>query len=171
MKNLEQIKESLTKNQETEEAINNPQTLKKPKIPLQRDIDLIERTLHNKLKDKESEIKDKLLSKTNQKYALKIKELHQKAITLKQEFIKLNKEIKTQTKIIQIDLNDYSSYIRSLPHNLTEILQQEILKLTEKLPEINKMEEEIEDFMLDIKLGLTPLSDIKPLLDKINNLK
>lgn len=175
MSNLTAARETLEKNKNLE-AIINPQPKKRIRLPLQRDINLIQGILDEKIDAKEKDVKDKLLNTAKIKWATKISAIHSIAISLRQEIEQLVKAIELESNNqITADLNDSSSYTSDywgkLPKSVAEAEEEEFLELKEsKIPEIEKLKEEVNEYVLNIKIGLAPLSDVKLLLDRIEQL-
>ena len=171
MNNLQEAKESLAKSSQLNSIISPPKT-KRIKLPTQRDINMIEQLINNKLKLKAELNQETLLTKAKTKWQTDITQIHQKAISLKKETQILIKRIeKESNNTVKIDPG-YSHYWHRLPETITEALGEELLEI-EKNNQSQKtpLEQEIEETMLDIKLGLKPISDVKALLEKIDNIK
>ena len=171
MNNLQEAKESLAKSSQLNSIISPPKT-KRIKLPTQRDINMIEQLINNKLNNKRTAINNEFLTKARTKWASKINAIHSEAIDLKKKINILNKEIVAEGYgTIQIHPG-YSYYWEKLPATLREAQETEILEIDKfESPAIEALEKESTDLQLDIKLGLKPISDVKALLEKIDNIK
>ena len=77
-------------------------------------------------------------------------------------------------------IDGYNSWTGNLPENIKEVENTEIIESRSSLkwknngkdpyePNLEKGEKEVEQFILNLKLGTALMSDLKPLLEKINN--
>lgn len=174
MNNLEEAKQILEDNKALESIIN-PQAKKRIKLPLQRDVNLIQSILDKKLEARESKFKERKLKDIKDKYQKEIEAVHTKAIALRKEAEKISKAIEVESsgnikaKFLH---NGYSSgYWDQLPENMDGATSDELFEVDGDLfPELVEIKKEMEEFLLNVKIGMTPLAEIKPLLEKIDKI-
>lgn len=173
---LEKAKEKLQENQkekDTIEALINPPKITKPKIkiPPQKDIRLIEQILRDKLESKKRKITEEYVENINHKYEKEIKEIHQKAINLRIEAETFAKKIELENnnniKARFLGNNYEGGYLKDLPEDIKEATNHDFFELTEEPGQIKAIQTEIDEFLLNIKIGDQPLADVKPLIAKI----
>lgn len=169
MNNLTQAKESLRVN-----TILNPiLKTKRIKLPLQRDIVMVENMLNQKLKSIKNTVNDEQLNKALTKWGPEIDQIHAKAILLKKEINNLTTTIEKDTNnTVKIDPR-YSHYWKSLPENINDAKEDSLLEITDSNnpPILTTIENEITELLLDIKLGIKPISEVKTLLQNLDNIK
>lgn len=175
---LKDAKNALEENKKEAETIENlinpPKNKPKIKIPPQKDIRLIETILDDKLRIKEKKLTEDFVDSINRKYEKEIKELHQKAINLKREFETFAKKIEAENgnNIVSVlsdsGYNYSGNYVKHLPENMKEATDDKFFQASDEPKQIKEMKQEIDEFILNVKIGVQPLSDIKPLIDKIN---
>lgn len=173
MSNLQEAKESLAKSSQLAAILTPPTKTKNIKLPRLHDITLVENIINQKLKDIKEANNNNYLAKVLTKWAPEIDQIHTKAVSLK-------KEINSITIAIEQDTNNtikvnpgYSHYWDKLPQNLKEAKEEDrILEINDdNIPSTTTtIEKEIEEFLLDIKLGIKPISEAKIILEKLNNL-
>ena len=154
------------------EAIVSPQPKKRMKLPLQRDISLVQNTLNEKLDAKEKSFEQKIFEEAKAKWAPDVSVIHAKALNLRREIEALAATIEAENPgVITIDMNQngYSSdYWAKLPQSIPAAEQEELLEYKDStIPHIESLRKEIEQFVLNLKLCFAQLSDIKPLMEKI----
>ena len=173
MSNLEEAKESLEKASQLDTILNPQPKGKRIKLPLARDMNMIQTILNEKLKGKEESIKEELLAQAKQRWDASINQIHTKAVQLRQEIDSLAKLVKIESKeAIKLDINSYNGYWDDLPETLQKAQEGEVLEINEdSMTSIVTIKKEIDEHVLDIKLGLSPISDVKILLQKIANIK
>jgi capsule polysaccharide export protein KpsE/RkpR len=175
MSNLQQAKEAIQQSKTTTSKVINPPNQKKAKLPLLRDINLIEQTLREEISKKQKEIENKMIKETTKKWEPQISQLHTKAVNLHQEVESLAQAIKANSQgAITIDTNSYGhDYWSNLPEQISDLDTEKMIEIIESddLPEIKKIREKADRYMLSLKIGLAPISDVQPLLDEINKIK
>jgi len=173
--NLEEAKQVLEDNK-TLEAVLNPQMAKKRiRLPLQRDVNLVESILDKKLETRESKFKERKLSDIQDKYKKEIEAIHTKAIELRKEAEKIAKTIENESsgniKAKFLSNNYGSGYWNELPEDMDQAVSDEIFEVDgDSFPELLEIKKEIEEFLLNVKIGMAPLADVKPLLEKIDKM-
>jgi len=174
MTNLELAKQTLEENKNLETIIN-PQPKKRIKLPLARDVNLVESIINKKLDTRTNQFKEKLLNQAKTKYKTEIDAIHQKAINLRKEAEKIGRLVEVETnenvtaKFMQGSYSD--GYFGDLPEDMAKATEYDFFEASgENFPEIEKMKAEVEEFLLNARIGITPLSDVKPLLDKIDKI-
>lgn len=172
MNNLEQAKATLEDNKNLE-AILNPQPKKRVKLPLARDVNLVQSILDKKLETRTEQFKEKILNQAKAKYQSEIEAIHTKAISLR-------KEAESVAKLIEQDGNgnitakflheNYGGgYFNELPEDMTEATKEDFFEIEgDKFPQVEGLKKEIEEYLLNVKIGLAQLADVKPLLEKID---
>ena len=144
-------------------------------------IEAVIESLNSALTKKREEIKEKNFQKDIAQYKELIKNLYKKAIKLKEEVLKA-KEIIEKNPKLEMKIDGYNSWTGNLPENIKEVENTEIIESRSSLkwknngkdpyePNLEKEEKEVEQFILNLKLGTALMSDLKPLLEKINNIK
>jgi len=174
MNNLEEARQILEDNKSLE-AVINPQPKKRIRLPLQRDVNLVQSILDKKLEARESKFKDKKLADIKDKYKKEIEAIHTKAIALRKDAEKISKLIETESsgnikaKFLH---NGYScGYWDQLPENMDNATSDEFFEVDgDSFPELVEIKKEMEEFLLNVKIGMTPLAEIKPLLEKIDKM-
>ncbi len=172
MNNLQEAKRTLEDNKNLE-AIINPKPQKRVKLPLARDVNLIQSILEKKLEARTEQFKEKLLSQTKTKYQSEIAEIHSKAIALRKEAESVARQIEQESgnNITAKFLHDNygGGYFNELPEDMDEATKEEFFEVAEnKFPEVEGLKKEIDEFILNLKIGLAPIADVKPLLEKID---
>lgn len=178
MNNLQKAKAMVYEKNAEETAINNvinpPPIVKKIKVPPARDVNLIQSILMKRLDDRTRTYKEKIEETIEKKYKNKFDEIHKQAIALKAEAERIGNEIVAENnrsiKLTFLDKNSYSAgYLKDLPENIDEARDEVKMSIEDdQYPIIEKMKGEIEDFILNVKLGCAPIADVKPLLEKID---
>ena len=174
MSNLQQAKEAIQQSKTTTSKVINPPNQKKAKLPLLRDINLIEQTLREEISKKQKEIENKMIKETTKKWEPQISQLHTKAVNLHQEVESLAQAIKANSQgAITIDTDSYShDYWNNLPKQISDLDTEKMIEIIDDdLPEIKKIREKADRYMLNLKIGLAPISDVQPLLNEINKIK
>lgn len=174
---LQDAKNKLEQNKKETEIIDrliNPQKTTKPKfkIPPRKDISQIEQILKDKLNEKKEKITENIVNQANRKYADEIKIFHERAIELKKDVKDFAKKVETENNNnieSVLENRGYSShYLAGLPDDIKEATEDKFFQLADEPGQIEEMRKEINEFLLNVKIGIQPLSDVKPLLDKIN---
>lgn len=172
--NLEEAKQILEDNKSLE-AVINPQPKKRIKLPLARDVNLVQSILDKKLEARESKFKERKLREIKDKYKKEIDAVHDKAIALRKEAEKISKEIEAESsgnikaKFLH---NGYSSgYWDQLPEDMDNATSDEFFEVDgDSFPELLEIKKEMEEFLLNVKIGMTSLVEVKPLLEKIDKM-
>jgi hypothetical protein len=144
-------------------------------------IDAVIESLNSAITKKRNEIKIKNFKKDIAQYETLIKNLCKKAIKLREEVIK-TKEIIEKNPKLKMETEGYHSWMAYLPENIKDAEEMQPIESNPKLkwknngkdpyePNLEKEEKEVEQFILNLKLGTALMTDLKPLLDKINNIK
>lgn len=157
------------------EAIVNPgPKQKKNRLPLDREINMIENILNDKLRIKKKIMQEKASNEAKAKYAKETNNIHAMAVELRQNVQKLADRIEKESKgAMGIGSNSYDGYWGGLPETIKDAIENNagmIRIKDDNVPIIDKTKAEIDEHVLNIKLGLAPLSDVKILLDKIASL-
>ena len=172
MSNLAQAKEALEQNTNLE-AIINPQPKKRVKLPLQRDVNLVQSILDKKLEDREAKFKEKKLREAQDKYKSEIDEIHEKAVNLRKDAERIAKLVESDSGnnvVAKFLHNNYGNgYWSDLPESLDEAKKEDLFEIDGgKFTEVENLKKEIEEYVLNVKIGLAPLADVKALLEKID---
>ena len=175
MNNLAEAKQVLEENKSLEAVLNPQMAKKRIKLPLARDVNLVQSILDKKLEARESKFKDKKLADIKDKYKKEIETIHVKAIELRKEAEKIAKTIESESSgnIKAKFLHDEygSSYWNELPKDMDEATSEEIFEADgDSFPELVEIKKEMDEFMLNVKIGMAPLADVKPLLEKIDKM-
>jgi len=181
MSNIEDAKKALQENSQLE-SILNPQPggtkQKKIKLPLKRDVEIIENILRVKLDDKKKKAEEKIHEEAKIKWGPRMDEIHLKAIILRKEADKLLNEIKKSSGGTIISANDgryNDTYWDRLPVDMKEAQEDEYIDIdrdgdTAFRKTIEDLKLEIDEFIVNMKIGLAPMADVKIYLDKISKL-
>jgi len=174
MGNLNEAKQVLEENKSLD-AIINPQPKKRIKLPLSRDINLIQSILDKKLEARTNQFKEKILTQMKTKYQTEIEAIHQKAVDIRKDAEKISKLMEKDSNgsvSAKFLHNSYSDgYFGELPESLQAAKDEELFEVQENnIPEVDNLKKEIEEYILNAKLGLAPLADTKVLLEKIDKL-
>ena len=173
MSNLEEAKESLAKASQMESIMTPPAKTKRIKLPLARDINMIESLINTKLKNKEETYRETALNNAKAKWAIDVKMFHSMAVDLRERITAFAAIIEKETKgSITIGLGTYSGYWGKLPETMIEAYDEDEMLETKdtNIPGLVAIRQEIDEQLLDIKLGLKPISDVKALLEKIDKI-
>lgn len=175
MNNLEEAKQKLEETRKLEAIMGVSQPIAKiPKsrMPRQKDIQIIEELLEKKIKDKKWEIKNEMLKKANKRWDTEINRIHAKAANLKLEIEQLAEEIKLESKeTATIDMEKYGTYWEKLPESVKKAKENnEIIEISDDYenPEIERMKNKIETFIVNVRIGRDQLSNVQTLIDEIN---
>jgi hypothetical protein len=173
MSNLAEAKKSLVETSQLEAIINPQPKQKRIKLPLARDIHMIERILEEKLNAKEKTVKEDILKTTKAEWDTEINQIHAKAIQLRKEINTLANAIETKSKsAVKLNMDGYDNYFGDLPENITKALEIDVFEIAEEnMPIIVALKKKIDERVLDIKLGILPITEVKNLLDEIANIK
>ena len=171
--NLEQAKEILEQNKNLE-AIINPQPKKRIKLPLARDVNLVESILDKKIETRTNQFKEKLLRQIKTKYQKEITAMHEKAINLRKEAERIGRlvEVESNENVRAKFMHDSygDGYFGELPENIIEAEKIEFLEANgENFSKVESLKKEVEEYLLNVKIGLAQLADVKPLLEKIDH--
>ena len=170
----EKLGEKTAEEKQIENLINPPPVMKKIKVPPARDVNLIESILNKRLDEKTKIYKEKIENEVKERYKNKFDGIHQKAMDLKDEAIIIAKEIIDENngklKLRFMDENSYNSgYLKDLPDTMEEAREDVGLEVNDDdYPIIDELRKEVDEFVLNVKLGLEPLAGVKPLLEKID---
>lgn len=173
MSNLQEAKESLAKANQIESIMTPAAKTKRIKLPLARDINMIESLINTKLKNKEETYRETALNNAKAKWAIDVKMFHSMAVDLREKITAFAATVEKETKgSITIGLGSYSGYWGKLPETMTEAYDdQEMLETKDtNIPGLVTLRREIDEQLLNIKLGLKPISDVKALLEKIDKI-
>jgi len=157
------------------ETLISPQPKKRIKLPPSRDINLIKSILDKKLEARTDQFKEKLLTQMKTKYQTEIDAIHQRAVDIRKDAEQISKLMEKDTSgsvLAKFLNNNYSDgYFGELPESLQDAKNDELFEVKEdNIPEIENLKKEIEEYILNAKLGLAPLADTKILLEKIDKL-
>ncbi len=172
MNNIQKAKEKLEEGKNLE-AIINPKPGKRVKLPLQRDVNLIESILNKKLDDKAEKFKENLLGSIKNKYSKEFEQIHLEAIALKRKAEQIGREIENENngnvQAKYLHDNYDSSYLSDLPEDMDSATEHDLFEIKDStFPKIEKMKKEIDEYVLNVKIGLAPFADVKALLAKID---
>jgi hypothetical protein len=175
MGNLDEAKQVLEENKNLEAVLNPQMAKKRIKLPLQRDVNLIQSILDKKLEARESKFKERKLKDIKDKYKKEIEAIHVKAIALRKDAEKISKLIETESsgniKAKFLHDNYGSGYWNELPEDMDQATSDEIFEVDgDSFPELMEIKKEMEEFLLNVKIGMAPLADVKPLLEKIDKI-
>ena len=172
MNNLQEAKQTL-EDSKSLEAILNPQPKKRVKLPLQRDVNLVQSILDKKLESRTAQFKEKMLNQAKTKYQAEIEAIHIKAISLRKEAENIARLIEQDgngnitAKFLH---NNYGGgYFNELPEDMTEATREDFFEIEGgNFPQVEGLKKEIEEYLLNVKIGLAQLADVKPLIEKID---
>lgn len=140
-------------------------------------IETAEQLLNDTLRRKVNEIKNAKFKVLIAKYEKQEMAIHMKAIELHKEIMRFKATVE-KTPNLKVELDRYNSgYMKDIPGSMSEIRgndgdkQYICIKDSDLLYDDSKQREEIEQFILGLKLGTTLMSDLQPLLDEIKALK
>ena len=175
MSNIDQAKEKL-KEKSALESLLSPcpppfTSTKTPKnrLPLQRDIQMIERILDEKLKFKQNQIEEKILNEYKTKFSIEIQEIHEEAVILHKRVQKLINTIEKESQGLIIDGN--RGYWSDLPEKIEDTEDTNYIRISDNdAPIITEIKNEISEYILNLKIGIAPMADVKILLDKIEKI-
>ena len=132
-------------------------------------IETAEQILNKALNTKKKEITNKIIQKETKKYTNKIKTLFNKSYTLNTEIKKLADEIEKDNKFYLSTANLHNTHKKPTEEDITQTIQLKYpYNLTKDL--LLKETEEVENFILGLKLGTSLLEDLQELLNKIKNI-
>ena len=182
MNNIEKAKAKIEEQQKEanvlENLINPPanqQKQKRIKLPLQRDVNLIESILNKKLETRGDQFKEIVLKRTEANFKGEIEAMHLKAIALRKEADAIAKRVDIATNgqvKMKYDSGNYyhSGYWDRLPEDMDKANEDEMMQADgNSFPEVAVLKAEIEEYILNFKIGLAPIADVKVLLEKIDN--
>lgn len=152
-----------------------------PNKPLNKmQIETAESMLLRALRNKREEMADKEFKADVAKLVPDIKKLNKQAHELRKAALELKKKIEKNTKLV-FDIDSYSSAYSKLPKSLEdgELNNSEVVAKDSNYsdrfgaygPDIRKEAQEIDRFILGLKLGTALLSDLDTMLEKISNIK
>ena len=172
MNNLQEAKQTLEDNKNLD-AIINPKPQKRVKLPLARDVNLVQSILDKKIEARTSQFREKILSQAKAKYQAEIEAIHTKAIALRKEAENIARLIEQESggNITAKFLHDKygGGYFNELPEDMTEATKEDFFEVEgDKFPQVESLKKEIEEYVLNVKIGLAPIADVKPLLEKID---
>jgi len=176
MTNLEEAKKTLEDNKNLEAIINPQPQQKKIKLPPQRDVNLVQTILEKKLEGRTEQFKERMLNQATAKYQKEIEAIHLKAVALRKEAEMISREIEKDSgnmiKAKFLSNNNYNDgYFGELPETMSDATEHEFFEVEgDKFPQIEGLKREVEDFLLNVKIGMAPIADIKPLLEKIDKI-
>ena len=174
MSNIEEAKKILQEKetiQKVSNAINTPKTTKR-KILRMNDIYEIKNILDKKLRKKENKQREQIIETAKTKYQSHIQEIHKKAITLRKEIIALKNKIEKENHgIVELKDKGYNyPYWQNLPETMEETEENDYITTTNDLELNTEIEEEIEKFILNLRVGLASPIDIQKYINKIEKL-
>lgn len=137
--------------------------------------------LKNKLKEKQNKIGEAAFQADLAKYKPLISAYNKQA----EKLISMAREIKAvveKNKKLEVDLDGYNSIIAKLAKDTEDDDDSNLIKARDAstyggrpkgdyTPDFSKEEEEIDNFVMSLKLGTATMQDLQPLLDKISKLK
>lgn len=173
---LQDAKAKLEEQNKVAAIFQQPTTtkVKKTKLPLQRDVYVIEQLINNEIRKKENEIDNMIMKNAETKYQTEINTIHQKAILLKQEILALSRKIERESNGTLEAIKDggYSSnYTGALPDDIDEAKDTKLFHRDRTEAKIIKeLKQEAEDLICNIKVGFAPFEDAKKLIDKIKTI-
>lgn len=136
-------------------------------------VETAEQTLRNALNNKASEICKTKLKEAYKKHETKVKSFFKKAQDLRKEMETYANKL-PQELLLEMSHKSYGNdWQQNLPEasekfDISYLLKEKDHKLT---PDFDKEYAEINQFVLGLKLGTAVMTDLQPLLDKINKLK
>jgi hypothetical protein len=140
-------------------------------------IETAEDLLNNTLRKKVNEIRNAKFKVLIAKYEKQETAIHMKALELYKEIIKFKTNVE-KTPNLSVDMDRYDSgYMKEIPSSMDDIKGRNgdknyiSAKDYDMIYDDSKQKEQIEQFILGLKLGTTLMSDLQPLLDEIKKLK
>lgn len=171
MNNIEKAKASLQKAAQIETIIiqNTAQKTRKFRVPLVRDINMIENELRNKISPKRDAIIKEVIEYTENTNKAALQAIRDAAVTLGREIDALRKKIEIDSNgAISLVEGRYDGFWGVMPITDADALKDKPINVINYKPYTDPLEKESEQLMFDIKLGIRPVSDIKAVMDKID---
>lgn len=128
--------------------------------------------LRNALNNKKREISKKMQENDMKKHQKEIEKFYKKAVDLRKDAEKLKDKLEKESGLT-INLGKYGGWQGRLPETIKEANEDNIVQEKDDAykVELKKETKEVEDFILGLKLGTALMTDLQPLLNKINNIK
>ena len=128
--------------------------------------------LRNALNNKKGEISKKMQEDDMKKHQKEIEKFYKKAVDLRKDAEKLKDKLEKESGLT-INLGKYGGWQGRLPETIKEANEDNIVQEKDDAykVELKKETKEVEDFILGLKLGTALMTDLQPLLNKINNIK
>ena len=128
--------------------------------------------LRNALNNKKREISKKMQEDDMKKHQKEIEKFYKKAVDLRKDAEKLKDKLEKESGLT-INLGKYGGWQGRLPETIKEANEDNIVQEKDDAykVELKKETKEVEDFILGLKLGTALMTDLQPLLNKINNIK
>lgn len=128
--------------------------------------------LRDALNNKKREISKKMQEDDMKKHQKEIEKFYKKAIDLRKDAEKLKDKLEKESGLT-INLGKYDGWQGRLPETIKEANEDNIVQEKDDAykVELKKETKEVEDFILGLKLGTALMTDLQPLLNKINNIK
>ena len=128
--------------------------------------------LRDALNNKKREISKKMQEDDMKKHQKEIEKFYKKAVDLRKDAEKLKDKLEKESGLT-INLGKYGGWQGRLPETIKEANEDNIVQEKDDAykVELKKETKEVEDFILGLKLGTALMTDLQPLLNKINNIK
>ena len=128
--------------------------------------------LRDALNNKKREISKKMQEDDMKKHQKEIEKFYKKAVDLRKDAEKLKDKLEKESGLT-INLEKYDGWQGRLPETIKEANEDNIVQEKDDAykVELKKETKEVEDFILGLKLGTALMTDLQPLLNKINNIK
>jgi len=128
--------------------------------------------LRDALNNKKTEISKKMQEDDMKKHQKEIEKFYKKAVDLRKDAEKLKDKLEKESGLT-INLEAYGGWQGRLPKTIKEANEDNIVEERNNAykVELKKETKEVEDFILGLKLGTALMTDLQPLLNKINNIK
>jgi len=128
--------------------------------------------LRDALNNKKTEISKKMQEDDMKKHQKEIEKFYKKAVDLRKDAEKLKDKLEKESGLT-INLEAYGGWQGRLPKTIKEANEDNIVEERNNAykVELKKETREVEDFILGLKLGTALMTDLQPLLNKINNIK
>lgn len=146
-------------------------------------IETASEVLNNALKNKKEQIREAAFQKDIIKYKPLMANFNKLAVNLKKEILRIKTIVEKNPKL-KVDLDAYNSLANKLPDTIDNSNNENLIEVKETRykynennssteyigyePDMSKEENEVKQFILGLKLGTALMTDLQPLLDKIN---
>jgi hypothetical protein len=150
---------------------------KRTTAPRSKDMDLIQSTLTGNIRTKAQGIRYAEAERAKKTLAPLIKQIQSKAVMLAEDIKDLEKAIERESNgLARLPAGSYSgsysSWLNNLPTTRTHAEAAEYIDTSGKdVPGIANLQAEVDKQILNIRLGIQPVTDVKALMDLINNFK